>query len=766
MEKKLLLFAIILLTPIFVLAQTVTVNESAGWLESAYVKWQPVDGATSYNVYYSGEGITNQKIDDQLIRSYGTYYRADILGLKPGTYTINVVPVISGVEGTGTTTGSLTVRAYDRSGYAFWGNRIPGAYNADGTLKDGAVVLYITENTKNKVSMSVTGATTNPCVGLQTIIDGFKKGRDNRPLVIRLIGNITDLNDMYNGDIVIENNNNASGYITMEGVGDDAVANGWGIRIKGATNIEVRNVGSMNCNSTEGDDIGLQQDNDHIWIHNCDLFYGDAGSDADQVKGDGSIDTKLSTYITISYNHFWDNGKCCLLGLSEDTTSGLFITYHHNWFDHSDSRHPRVRFYSAHVYNNYYDGNAKYGVGSTMGSSVFEEANYFRNCKYPMLTSLQGTDEWDESNKKNNPTTVGIFSGEDGGTIKAYNNYMEGQHRFVAYNDTSAVYNIAGVISSTTDFDAYVVTTRNEQVPATVVSKVGNNTYNNFDTNSSLIYAYTPDSPQDAKTNVMNYAGRTTGGDFKWTFDNAVDDASSLVNTALKAAITNYKTDLISVQGDSVAVKDSTSTGGGSGSFTPGDLIQNFTTSGITSTFYTILGNLSTSYGTISYNGLSLTQCLKMQSNTDIEFTTTEAGTLTLVLNSTYTATVKVDDIAYTPSAGIITIPISVGSHKIIKGSGSNYLFYMSVVYDKADGIGNTNASSATTLYPNPVTNSLSISSNANVKEVEIYSLAGALVKQIEGNMKSVDMSQLSKGSYLVKVITEQGTIKQLILKN
>ena len=72
--------------------------------------------------------------------------------------------------------------------------------------------------------------------------------------------------------------------------------------MKNCSNVEVRNIGFMNCNSSEGDDCGLQQGNDHIWVHNCDFFYGDAGSDADQVKGDGALDTKTSTYVTHSYN--------------------------------------------------------------------------------------------------------------------------------------------------------------------------------------------------------------------------------------------------------------------------------------------------------------------------------------------------------------------------------------------------------------------------------------------------------------------------------
>jgi pectate lyase len=127
-------------------------------------------------------------------------------------------------------------------------------------------------------------------------------------------------------------------------IGSDAVINGWGIRIKNATNIEVRNLAFMLTDADEGDNLSLQQDNTYIWAHNNDLFYGKPGSDADQIKGDGALDAKKSTYITFSYNHFWDNGKSSLLGLSENTTAGLYITYHHNWFDHSDSRHPRVGF--------------------------------------------------------------------------------------------------------------------------------------------------------------------------------------------------------------------------------------------------------------------------------------------------------------------------------------------------------------------------------------------------------------------------------------
>ena len=524
----------------------VTLGEAGGWLESAYAEWT-ADGSDSYNVSYSGNGASNAKVDAELVRKYGSKWRVDVPGLKAGDYTLKIASVKGGKETASATTKTLSVKAHDRSGFAYSNGRLPGAYKKDGTLKDGAVVIYVSESTKNTVSLDVItsskGATT-ACKGLQAILAGYKKGYDTRPLDIRIIGNVTDPDSTDKGDILVDLGKKEEPSLTIEGVGMDATANGWGIRIKNAQNVEVRNLGIMNVNSSEGDNIGLQQDNQYIWVHNCDFFYGDAGSDADQVKGDGALDCKKSTYVTFSYNHFWDNGKSNLLGLSEGTTEGLYITYHHNWYDHSDSRHPRVRYYSAHVYNNYYDGNAKYGAGSTLGSSVFMEANYFRNCKYPMMTSMQGSDVYAGSEKrdtKNNPT----FSGEDGGTIKAFNNYMEGSYTFIPYGASKYVLKgtetAAGSIDTKADFDAYVVDSRSAKVPNTVKSYAGGNTYNNFDTDNSVMYSYTADEPAVAKANVEKYAGRVQGGDFRWNFDNSKDDVAYAVNQTLKDALVAYK---------------------------------------------------------------------------------------------------------------------------------------------------------------------------------------------------------------------------------
>ena len=652
--------------------------EAQGHLESAYVTWKAVEGAEWYNVYYMPVGgETWTKIDAPLVRQYPEYFRADIPGLAAGEYLIKVVPTDKDgneLDEKSGTTGNLTVLAHEREGYAFVNGTASGAYNEDGTLKAGARVIYITENTKDSVTLTVEGANENPCVGLQNILKGYAKGKDSTPLCVRIIGNITDLAVMDKGDILVENKNNGKGGITIEGIGSDATANGWGLRIKNSSNVEVRNIGFMNCDSNEGDNLGLQQGNDHVWVHNCDFFYGDAGSDSDQAKGDGALDTKTSSYITHSYNHFWDSGKCNLQGMKSEETSN-YITYHHNWYDHSDSRHPRIRTCTVHIYNNYFDGNSKYGVGVTMGASAFVENNYFRSTAdmKPMLSSNQGTDADGE----------GTFSGEDGGIIKSFGNIFDGPCSLITTDADS---------SNKNDFDCYEAASRDEKISSDYKTLAGGTTYNNFDTAADF-YEYQADTAEEAKEKVEKYAGRVGGGDFKWEFDDAKDDASYAVDTELKAALTGYKTELVKVGGEEQAViVPDPGTGGDGGTTNPdtgdegdtspeipaveGTVIVNFENKkygGENLNGFVVSGNGSGSKGSVTVGGTTYSQCLKMESSTSITFTTGEKMTLTLYFGTDDSGKVNIDGEKVAISAdGTCTVTLEAGSHSIKKGDTMN----------------------------------------------------------------------------------------------
>ncbi len=303
----------------------------------------------------------------------------------------------------------------------------------DRTPKTGAIILYLTEANANTITCDVKNdkGVAASYTGIMNILANRGKGYDKTPLIIRFLGSVKNVTDLNAGNFFyFGGSNNTTRMIeniTVEGVGNDGTAYGFGFGFKRAKGIEIRNLGIMMF----GDDgVGMDTDNFNIWIHNNDFFYGKPGADADQVKGDGSVDVKYnSTKLTISHNHFWDSGKALAVGGATGEDSPLLVTYHHNWFDHADSRCPRLTNTNCHVYNNYYDGVAKYGVGTAKVTSVFVEANYFRGYQRPITISGQGTDTWNSAT--GTYSLEGTFSGQAGGMAKAFGNIYDNCIKYV-----------------------------------------------------------------------------------------------------------------------------------------------------------------------------------------------------------------------------------------------------------------------------------------------------------------------------------------------
>ena len=502
----------------------VSIIEAKGWLESVYVKWMPLEGVDSYRVYIKGGQYTDyMPIDAELIRAYSGYMRADIPGLKAGSYSLKVVAIKGGAETLFSEITALQVKNYSREGFAHKGFSGVGAYNDDGSLKSNAVVIYVNkDNAKTVTAHLGNGSFT----GLQSILNAYQKGNITTPLVVRVLGLIknddTDTFGSSSEGIQIKGKKADSEMnITIEGIGEDATIYGFGFLVRNAKSVEFRNLGIMRAMD---DGISLDTDNSNIWIHHIDVFYGKSGS-GDHAKGDGAIDVKTnSKFVTIDHCHFWDTGKTSMAGMKSESGPN-YITYHHNWFDHSDSRHARVRTMSVHMWNNFYDGCAKYGIGATMGSSVFSENNYFRATKEPILISRQGNDA----------NGAGKFSGEAGGMIKEYGSIF-------AEKGAAESYSPITYAANNKSFDFFQATSRDEKVPSSVVSLNGGNTYNNFDTTSSLMYSYTPDATSMVPERVTGYygAGRLNHGSLKFKFDNAVEDNNSAPIPALEALIDNY----------------------------------------------------------------------------------------------------------------------------------------------------------------------------------------------------------------------------------
>lgn len=646
-------------------AGVIQITEAKGWQESAYLKWAPFEGASSYNVY-----VDDKKIDAQLIRQYASYYRADVLGLKEGTYSVKVVPVnAEGTEIAGANTASnLVVKSYNREGFAHFKYDGVGAYNNDGTLKAGAKVLYITAKTAKTVSTTVNTGKPETITGLQSIIDAYSKGKDKTPIVFRFIGKVS----LYDLDHI---SSSAEGLqikgaemnMTFEGVGDDATVYGFGFLLREAVSVEFRNFAIMRCLD---DAMSLDTDNSHVWIHNMDLFYGKKGGAADQAKGDGTVDIKSdSQYITVAYNRFWDNGKASMCGMKSESGPN-YITYHHNWFDHSDSRMARVRTMSVHMYNNYYQHNDVYGIGATMGSSVFMESNYFDATKRPIMSSKQGTDAKGD----------GTFSGENGGLIKAYGNVFANKPENFSYIPYA---------ENNTSFDAYEVSAPSEQVPSSVKTLVGGTSYNNFDTNSSLMYEYSADKAEDVPSIVEGFygAGRLNHGDIDFVIpdETVVTNGHQQPLPALASILDSYTSGVVKVFGESNATGEGGSTEGGStggstggteggSTVTPieGTVTCSFGTDGtLSNTAFALTG---TQKGirkeSTTIEGVTYSASLKMETGTEVSFTTSQKMTLYVYYGVSGTKTnVKVDGVKQ--AGAPTTVVLEAGAHKITKNEST-----------------------------------------------------------------------------------------------
>lgn len=663
----------------------ITITESKGWQESAYAKWSLLSSAKTYNVYVKGGQYADYtKVDEQLVRNYGSYGRVDVVGLKAGNYSLKVVAV--GADGKEMEAhgfaDNLKVVNYDRQGFAHKGVKDGvGAYNNDGTLKAGAKVLYVTKNTFKTIKASLSdGKNDVEYTGIGDILLAKQKGKDSIPIAVRIIGEIktADAGDQLKTDqkgLLLKGNSEATKMnVTIEGIGDDACFHGFGLGIINGTGVEVRNMAFFYQGSSS-DNMEIKGTH-HIWVHNNDYFYGEKGG-GDHAKGDGALDSKDgASFCTFSYNHFHDTGKSNLCGMKKETVDNL-ICYHHNWFDHSDSRHPRVRTSSVHVWNNYYDGVAKYGIGVTMGASVFVESNYFRNTKYPMMISKQGTDAKGD----------GTFSGEAGGVLKSYGNIFAEKGSHFSYITWK---------QSNTDFDAYEVASPSEKVPATVVAKAGGTSYNNFDTDASKMYTYTPDATVDIPAKVTGFygAGRLNQGDIHYTFNNATDDANYGRCAGLDAILSSYKTSLVGIFGDENASSGET---GGTVPPTPtpdptpdptptptpdptpdtpaveGTVTCSFSYDSTTKTFsisnpaFTQTGSKSNyTKEETTIDGVTYKASAKMESGTEISFATTSKMTLSIYFGSTSkNQNVKVDGTKITGNPA--TVVLEAGAHKISK---------------------------------------------------------------------------------------------------
>lgn len=487
--------------------------------EGVSFEWGEGDTANAKVEYKISSESSYTRVDSQLIRQISNdTARADIVGLKGGAkYDFKITPS----SGNEITLSEVTVNEYDRSGFAHFNySDGVGAYKDDGTLKDNALVIYVTDENKNTVSLTYGGLTVT---GIGNILNSVgqdtgngttsnggtrpntnggiikKLADDNIPLVVRFIGCVSD-SGLYrkatfnaastpeidgltiydstdHGGSVGDNGHMArikSGKdITLEGIGEDAVIDGWGFHFMAESSsgnlgksFEVRNLTFIN---TPEDAIGMEgvqasknassdltASVERCWIHNNE-FYGPSISnpaESDKAEGDGSCDFKRGQYFTCSYNYFEGCHKTNLVG-SADYSLQYNLTYHHNYWKLCKARGPLARRANIHMYNNVFEGQTDYAMNTRADAYIFSEYNLFYMCKSPQAV--------------------------EGGAIKSY-------------NDSFSSYLINKGSMGT------VVSSKSQIVNNNCKFAARNIDYSRFDTNSAQ--SYIPDGNYILQTNV------------------------------------------------------------------------------------------------------------------------------------------------------------------------------------------------------------------------------------------------------------------------
>lgn len=478
-------------------------NLNAGsYLESIYALFNDPEPSKAKAYYKNNNEEDWNLVDKELIRhsikdNYNS--RVDIVGLKKGYYDLKIV---TSLEET-LIKENIYTDEHDRSGYAhFKYNEGIGGYKDDGTIKENAFIIYVTEENKNDIQIPGVNK-----IGLGWILNNAQYSKQgsstynladsnesiskiNYPLIIRFIGKVTaplgvtGYDSLINGGSVGDNGNlvriKDANHITIEGIGEDAVIEGWGFHFMASN--KNRGIGFHARNLTfdkyPEDAIGLEgvQESGKLtapvqrgWMHHLTFLpgYSSNPAESDKAFGDGSLDIKRGEYFTISYTKFIGAHKTNLVGASDDNLQ-YHITYHHNWWQNNASRIPLARKANIHMYNNFFEitddnpNEPSYAQNTRANAYIFSEANYFYGTKSP--------------------------SDVRSGAIKSYND--------VKYS----TYNLDGSIKALN---------RNQAVSS-------GNLYENFDTNKDVFYyddinqktsvKYLTDAIT-ARKDVVEYAG-------------------------------------------------------------------------------------------------------------------------------------------------------------------------------------------------------------------------------------------------------------------
>ena len=173
---------------------------------------------------------------------------------------------------------------------------------------------------------------------------------------------------------------------TIVGASGGASLENIGLYVNKVSNVIIRNLAISKVDADNGDAIGVQQST-NVWVDHVDLS-GDLSVGKDDYDGLFDV-THAADWITISNSVIHDHWKASLVGHSDsngdEDTGHLTVTYANVKWSNINSRGPSVRFGTAHIYNNLYEGILDSAINTRLGAQVLLESSAFVDTDSPII---------------------------------------------------------------------------------------------------------------------------------------------------------------------------------------------------------------------------------------------------------------------------------------------------------------------------------------------------------------------------------------------
>lgn len=164
-------------------------------------------------------------------------------------------------------------------------------------------------------------------------------------------------------------------------------------------NVIIENLNFKGGGSEIHDGVEILDGGGDVWIDHCSF-----NSWTDESIGITTPTASAYTDVTVSWCKFFNSEYGILIGGYPGIPNGqnMRVTIHHNWFNGTNQRHPRMRKALVHAYNNYLYNWLYHGMFTTDSGQLRVENNIFHAVRSTAAVTFQGGSEGNGFSNANN----------------------------------------------------------------------------------------------------------------------------------------------------------------------------------------------------------------------------------------------------------------------------------------------------------------------------------------------------------------------------